>query len=120
MGSIPYSDKPIVYTDKATGVRYFLRPPCGEVEYEMFDLVDSLPSDRKKRIEFFQKNKKELRKFDDNILDIILFGWESDKVNIPEFPKSGKPSKLMKSELKTSILNFYNSQKDFTEDELKK
>jgi hypothetical protein len=118
--SIPLSSAPVVYTDKDTGVRYFLRPSCGETETLMFDLLDSLPQGKKEREQHFTKNRKEVMRFDDASIDIILSGWESDKVKLPPFPKDGRPSQMMKWDLKVAILSFYNSQKTFSGEEIKK
>jgi hypothetical protein len=120
MGSIPFSGKPIVYADNQSGVRYLLRQPCGDTEMQMYDLLQTIPKDKKKRSEFFSRSMAELQKFDDAAIDIILFGWESDKIKVPEFPKDGKPSKRMRSDLKTELLRFYHSQKEFTGDDIKK
>jgi hypothetical protein len=119
VGSIPFSAKPLVYEDKETGVWYFLKPPCGETESAMFELLDTLPPDPKKRKQAMQ-NRAEMRRFDDATIDIILSSWESEKVKLPEFPKDGKPSRMMRWDLKISILSFYNSQKNFTGDDIKK
>lgn len=120
MASIPLSAAPVTYTDKDTGVRYLLRPPCGETETLLFDLLETLPQEKDKRKEIMSKNRKEMMRFNDASLDIILCGWESDKVKLPQFPKDGRPSQMMKWDLKIAIINFYNGLKTFTEDEIKK
>ena len=120
MGSIPFSDRPLVYEDKQSGVRYLLRQPCGDTEMQMYDLIRTIPRDKKKREEFFTKSMMEAQKFDDAAIDIVLIGWEADKVKLPEFPKDGHPSKRMRIDIKTDIIRFYNEQKEFTGEEIKK
>ena len=120
MGSIPFSSAPIPYLDKDTGIKYLLKPPCGDTEILLMELSDTLPQEQKKRREFFEKNHREAAKFIDSSIDTVLCGWESGKVKLPAFPSDGKPSQMMKSELKVSVLAYYNSQKEFTGDEIKK
>jgi hypothetical protein len=120
MGSIPFSDRPLIYEDKQSGVRYLLRQPCGDTETQMYDLIRTLPRDKKKRDDFIARSMTEAQKFNDASIDIILVGWEADKVKLPEFPKDGHPSKRMRIDIKTEILRFYESQKEFTGEEIKK
>ena len=121
MGSIPFSDKPIVYEDPQNGGKYFLRPPCGDTEDSISALWDGLPKevfDKKKRVSFLQKNRNILKKIDNGIIDIILKGW--DGKGFPEFPKTEKPSQCLRWDTKIAIVAFYNFQKEFTGDEIKK
>ena len=120
MGSIPFSDRPLIYEDKQSGVRYLLRQPCGDTEMQMFDLIRTIPRDKKKREELLGRSMIEAQKINDCVIDIILIGWEADKIKLPEFPKDGHPSKRMRIDIKTEIIRFYNEQKEFTGEEIKK
>ena len=118
--SIPYSGDPIPFDDKESGVRYFVRPNCGDTETAIISLYDTLPKEPNARKKFFSTVSKESSEFIDAYLDIILAGWESKTVKIPAFPKDGHPSRLMKRALKVSITNFSMAEKEIDAEDLKK
>ena len=121
MGSIPFSSKPIIYEDKETGGRYFLKPPCGDTEDEISAFWEALPRevfDNKKRVKYLKDNPAIIKKINNGTIDIILSKWEGKE--FPEFPDDGKPSQVMKWDLKMAIIDFYNKQKIVTKEELGK
>jgi hypothetical protein len=121
MGSIPFSRKSIVYEDKETGGRYFLRPPCGDTEDAINDFWGKLPDEIfnvKKREKYLSDHPRVMKEINNATIDIVLSGWEGK--GFPEFPKDGKPSQCMKWDLKISIIDFYNNQKFLTGEEIKK
>ena len=118
MGSIPFSSENIKYVDPETKVEYSLKQATDETELAILEFDKTFESDRKKRGEIFKSNEREWRRFVNGNIDIILCGWTSDDVELPKFPKSN-PSKMMRYSLKVSILEWWNTRKDFSIDDIK-
>jgi hypothetical protein len=120
MASIPMTNKPFPYVDPDNGAKYFLRPPCGDTETALMELSETLPQEKKAREAYFKKMDRNAMGFINSSIDIILCGWESGKKKLPAFPDDGKPSQSMRADLKLAIMAFYNEQRDFTGEEIRK
>jgi hypothetical protein len=113
MGFIPFSDKPVKYNDPETGVSYSLRQPTDEVEMKLIEIRKKYPD------KFGDGNEVSLRAYLNESVDVILLGWGHPTMALEVFPKEN-PSKIMPSRLKIQILSFWNTQGNFTGEELKK
>ena len=119
MGSIPFSGENIHYVDPETGVDYEMRQSTDETEIAIIEFESTFERDVKKRLDLFRENEREYRRWINGHIDIVLCGWSHKKKKLPAFPK-GSPSANMQGELKQQILQWWNNQKYFTGEDLKK
>jgi hypothetical protein len=121
MGSIPFTGENIHYIDPDTGFDYELRQSTDETELALIDFESQFERNVEKRLAIFNENEHEYRKWINGHVDVLLCGWScgDKKIDLPPFPKEN-PSAKMPGELKMQILNWWNRQKNFTRDDLKK
>lgn len=121
MGSIPFTGDNIHFVDDETGIDYELAQSTDETEIALIEFESGFERNVEKRLQLFRENEREYRRWINGHIDIILRGWscENKKIDLPAFPKRN-PSTKMQGELKMKVLNWWNAQKYFSRDDLKK
>jgi hypothetical protein len=93
-------------------VKYFVKPICGDTEYEHNEIVTKYIGKKKDGT----VTKKDEWETMDSIIDLILVGWEG---NGQPFPSDGHPSKFLRSEVKMQLTNVANDINSLSGEEVK-
>ena len=121
MGSIPFTGENINFVDSDTGIDYEMKQSTDETEIALIEFESGFERNIERRLQIFRENEKEYRRWINGHVDIILCGWSTGdkKLDIPVFPKKN-PSAKMQGDLKMKILTWWNKQKSFTREDIKK
>lgn len=94
---IPISeDERIIYEDKESKMRYFIKPMCGDAEYETNILLLSIKD---------ENDRIKTAEITDKLFNLFVTGWESiEGKQVVKFPEDNRPSKHFNAKFKGEIV----------------